>query len=366
MPNHLIFIYVCAFAGAGVLSFLLTPLSIKIALKTNFFDKPQEGTHNLHKQATPFLGGVAMFVAWLITILGGWLGFYLVKDKVFSQEILHKLAGFNNRHGALFAIIFAVGLITIIGLIDDKYKLKASTKLIGQVIASLIVVFLGDVKMIVLFNNPIWVGFTSVMWILILINAINFLDNMDGLAAGISAIAFLFFTLICAINEQFLVATLAAVCCGATVGFWFFNHTPAKIFMGDSGSHFLGMLLAVISMETTFYFTHSELPVYVHFLVPLFVLGVPLFDAVAVMFIRYYLKKPFHVGDHNHLSHRFVRMGLTRKSSVLIIHLITVVFGLSSLLILWGKIDIAVIAIAQGLMLFAIISILQYCVIKQK
>ena len=366
MSTNLIFIYIAAFVMAGVFSCLLTPLSIKLALKTNFFDKPQEGTHNLHKKATPFLGGVAMFVAWIVTIFSGWLGFYLFKDKMFSEQILKQLAGFNNRHGALISMIIAVGLITVVGLIDDRYKLKASTKLLGQIIASLIVVYFGGVKIIVFFNNPIWVGFTSVMWILVLVNAINFLDNMDGLAAGISAIAFLFFAIITAINQQFLVATLALICCGSTVGFWLFNHTPAKIFMGDSGSHFLGMLLAIISMETTFYFSHSELPVYVHFLVPLFILGVPLFDAVAVMIIRYYLKKPFHIGDHNHLSHRFVRMGLSRKSSVLIIHLITVLFGLSSLLILWGKTNIAIIAIAQGLMLFATISILQYCVIKQK
>ncbi|UDQ97717.1 MraY family glycosyltransferase [Lentisphaerota bacterium WC36G] len=366
MTINLIFIYIAAFVSATALSLILTPVSIKIALKTNFFDKPQEGTHNLHSQATPFLGGVAMFVSWLLTILVGWLTFWLFKNKMFSAEMLKELVGFNNRHGALIAIILAVGLITIIGLIDDKYKLKASTKLFGQIIASLMVVFLGGVKMIIIFNNPIWVGFTSVMWILVLINAINFLDNMDGLAAGISAIAFFFFVLISAINGQFLIATLAAICCGATVGFWFFNHTPARIFMGDSGSHFLGMLLAVISMATTFYDSNSNLPIYVHFLVPLFVLGVPLFDAVAVMIIRYKLKTPFHIGDHNHLSHRFVRMGLTRKSAVLIIHLLTVLLGLSSLLILCGKIDIAIIAIAQGLMLFAVISILQYCVIKKK
>ena len=361
-----IFLYMAAFLMAGIFSCLFTPLSIKLALKTNFFDKPQEGTHNLHTKATPFLGGVAMFIAWVATILGGCLGFWLLKKKMFSDHMLKQLAGFDNRHGALIFIVLAVGLITVIGLIDDKYKLRASTKLIGQIIAALTVVYLGNVKIIVLVNHPIWVGFTSVVWILVLVNAINFLDNMDGLAAGISAIAFLFFALIGAINGQFLVTTLAAICCGSTVGFWFFNHSPAKIFMGDSGSHFLGMLLAITSMETTFYFSHSELPVYVHFLVPLFILGVPLFDAAAVMVIRYYLKKPFHIGDHNHLSHRFVRMGLSRKSSVLIIHLITVLLGLSSLLILWGKINIAIIAITQGIMLFTIISILQYCVIKQK
>ncbi len=367
MSLKLIYLYIAAFIAAGVLSLILTPLSIKIAHKTNFFDNPQEGSHNLHQKATPFLGGVSMFIAWVMTIVGGWGAFYLFKNSIFPATMLKHLDGFSNRYSELLYIILAVGLITLIGLIDDKYKLKASTKLLGQIIASVVVVYLGDVKIILFLNHPLWVGFTSVVWILVLVNAINFLDNMDGLAAGISAIAFFFFAVISGINGQFLVTVLASICCGATSGFWLFNHSPAKIFMGDSGSHFLGMLLAIISMETTFYGVHnSELPIYVHFLVPLFILGVPLFDAAAVMVIRYYIKKPFHVGDHNHLSHRFVRMGLNRKSSVLIIHLITVLLGLSSMLILWGQLNIAIIAIAQGIMLFTIISVLQYCVIKQK
>ena len=190
-------------------------------------------------------------------------------------------------------------------------------------------------------------------------NAINFFDNMDGLAVGTIAVAMLFFTIISALNNEYFVAAFAALNCGVCCGFWIYNSNPASIFMGDSGSHFLGYLAAVVSAGTTYFdlrFSQSRFPV----LIPLLILALPLFDTFMVVVIRTLNKKPFWIGDHNHISHRFVRMGLSRKMAVMLVHLMALNIALGALPVYWGDFRTAAIILLQTVVLFSIITILQF------
>ena len=190
-------------------------------------------------------------------------------------------------------------------------------------------------------------------------NSINFFDNMDGLAVGTIAIAMGFFTVIAALNQQFFIAVFSALTCGVCCGFWFYNFNPAVIFMGDSGSHFLGYMAAVISAGVTYFgidFSLSRFPI----LMPLFILALPLFDTAMVVLIRTRNHKPFWIGDHNHISHRFVRMGLSRKQAVMLVHLMALTIGLGILPVFWGDFRTAAILVVQALLLLGIITILQF------
>ena len=181
---------------------------------------------------------------------------------------------------------------------------------------------------------------------------------MDGLACGTATIAFFFFTVAAMVNGQYFVACLGASCVGASAGFWFYNHSPASIFMGDGGSHFLAFLLAVISAKVTYYngsCSASELII----LTPLFILAVPIFDAFAVVLIRLKNKKKIYVGDHNHISHRFHHMGMDRKQAVLLVHLLCLISGLGALPLLWGDLRTCFVLLIQGVVIFLLLSLLQ-------
>jgi len=150
---------------------------------------------------------------------------------------------------------------------------------------------------------------------------------------------------------------------GAAFGFWFYNMPPATIFMGDSGSHLLGYNLAVLGTLVTYYKPDrygSPLSV----LIPLFILAIPLFDLVAIVIIRKRLGKPFYIGDHNHISHRFVKMGLSKSTAVTAVHLLVFSVGLSVLPLLWGNSMTTLVCIVQAMTILGLISILQYHVIQ--
>ena len=182
---------------------------------------------------------------------------------------------------------------------------------------------------------------------------------MDGLSVGTAAIAFVFFTAAAWCGGQFFVAALAACSAGACCGFWLFNRAPASIFMGDAGSHLVGFLLAVVSARVTYYNPEIAAAKY-SVLIPLFILAVPIFDAFAVVLIRLHNHKPFYIGDHNHISHRFVRMGLTRPQAVRIIHLLSIVAGLGAIPLLWGDARTCFVLLAQGVVILLILTLLQF------
>lgn len=357
-------LYLFVFLLGAVLSLSFTPLFQKIAEKTDFMDRPKCEDHKKHAKATPLMGGAAMFSAWILAIIMGYIAVNAFNSGTFSRDLSDNVSGVNYVGGRVFFICLGAFLATALGLIDDKFALKAGTKFFGQFLIAAIAVSFGGIKISVFFNNPVIIWCISVFWIMLLINAINFFDNMDGLAVGTVTIAMALFTAVAAMNGQYFIAVFGALTCGVCVGFWFFNHTPATIFMGDSGSHLLGYLLAVMSASVTYFsrdYSLTRFPI----LIPLFILAIPLFDAFSVVVIRLYHHKPIYVGDHNHLSHRFVKMGMSRKRAVQMVHLMALIIGLSVLPLLWGDHKIAFVILAQAMLMLLFMSLIQYAVYQE-
>ena len=358
--------YTIIIITAVVIGLFLTPLCQFLAKKFDFMDRPNSQGHKGHQKATPLLGGLAIFTTWVLTITIGLLTIKYINPREFGIPIIVKnIPGAFTVTPQIIVIIVAAFLAMLLGLIDDKWAMSAKLKLVGQITISVIVVLWGGVHLTFFIPNPIISGIITVFWIVLIINAINFFDNMDGLAAGVATIALAFFTLAATVNQQYFVASLGAAATGSALAFWFFNHNPASIFMGDSGSHFLGYILAILSIKVTYYqpnISSTHFPI----LFPLFILAIPLFDTLAVVVIRLYKKQPIYVGDHNHISHRFLHMGMSRKSAVFMVHLLSLIISLSVFPMLWGDERTIIISLIQAGTILILISTLQYSVITQK
>ena len=344
------------FSGLSVTLFL-TPLCRLLAAKTGFMDVPADN-HKGHKKSTPLLGGLAMFSAWLICLAAGICAVKYAPGEAFASIAQTHLPGIKLVSGELMMIVAGAALAVILGLIDDKFPMSASTKFAGQFLVALLAVFGGAVRFNIFPDMPALEIAATLFWFMLLMNSINFFDNMDGLAVGTIAIAMGLFAVIAALNCQYFIASFAILNCAVCCGFWFYNANPATIFMGDSGSHFLGYLAAVVSAQVTFFdksFSLSRFPI----LMPLFILALPLFDTAMVVIIRTLNKKPFWIGDHNHISHRFVRMGFSRKRAVALVHLMALTIGLGILPVFWGNFLTAAILVVQALLMLGIITFLQ-------
>jgi len=238
-----------------------------------------------------------------------------------ANAIVH---GLDRR--ALELIVLALGAvaITVLGWLDDKHELKALPKFIGQIIIAVAVA--AACKRITLFvHSDVFSYAITILWLLTVINAFNFMDNMNGLCAGLGALGAFFFALIAAAKGEYLVAITGFLMCGALLGFLPWNFPNARAFLGDAGSHLVGYLLAVMAILPHFY-TKQE-PHHLAVLAPLLVLAIPLIDLAQVSLFRTLNRKPFWIGDTNHLSHRFVRAGLSRTQAVLMLWLTAAIVG---------------------------------------
>ena len=349
-----------AFLAGAVSTLIGTPVFGWAARRLGFMDVPQ-ANHKGHGRSTPLLGGAAMFTGWIVCLGCGLAAALYSGDTLpgFSAALAMHLTGIHSTLPQLGFLALGAFLAVLLGLVDDKYALSAGVKFGGQFLIAVLAVWQGGVRVNIFLAEPALVWAASIFWIMLLMNSINFFDNMDGLAVGTIAIAMGFFTVIAALNSQFFIAVLAALSCGVCVGFWYYNANPAVIFMGDSGSHFLGYLAAVISAGVSWFgvdFSLSRFPV----LIPLFILALPLFDTGMVVLIRTCHGKPFWIGDHNHISHRFVRMGLSRRQAVLLVHLMALCVGLGMLPVFWGDFRTAAVLVAQAFLFLLVITILQF------
>jgi UDP-GlcNAc:undecaprenyl-phosphate GlcNAc-1-phosphate transferase len=344
---------------ACVLGLIMTPVCRILAFKLDFLDKPLDQDHKTHKKVTPLLGGLAICLAWLATITIGVFASRFIDTSNLSNIVIKNLKGISSVERDVIVICLGAVAIMLLGLFDDKYNMSAKVKLAFQFLIAFTVISWGGVK-ISFFIQNYYVSFAvTVFWILLVINAINFFDNMDGLAVGTATITLAFFAVAAAVNQQYYVSSFCAAGAGAALGFWFYNHSPASIFMGDSGSHFLGYLLAVSGAKVTFYnpeISVTRFPI----LIPLFILAIPLFDAFAVVVIRLIIKAPIYIGDNNHISHRFVKMGMSRKRAVFMVHLLTFVIGLSVLPLLWGEERTTIVSLIQAVTILGMVTFLQF------
>lgn len=354
--------YACAWITATLLAALLTALCRRIAPRLGLLDKPKKEAHKTHRQATPVAGGIAMCVAWMLTMAGGIATVKMANWLPADFDFV--LPGLQNIWKNLALIAAGAAIITIFGVIDDRKSMRPGKKFLLQFLVAAATAYWGPRLTLGISNQTIcWI--ITVLWIMTVINALNFFDNMDGLASGTAVIAALFLLLIASIREQHFVAMLAATTGGSALGFLFHNRPPAKIFMGDGGSHFLGYCLAVLCILTTFY-VPGESQTVTPVLIPLLVLAIPLFDAVMVVLIRWRKKQPFYVGDNRHISHRFNKLGISRAYSVLLVCLLCFISGAGAITLLWLPPTGVCVIFAQTGAMLAVVSIIQFILPRGK
>lgn len=309
----MLFSYLIIFLISFAFSFLFTPIIKSIALRYGFVAYPRDD--RWHKRPTALLGGIGIYCAALITII--FIG-------NFDKYVLGMLIGGT--------------FLLIVGLLDDKIHFTPYFKLFAQIVAGCIAVFSGIVIGLPI-SNLIVIPLT-LLWIVGVTNSFNLLDNIDGLAAGIAAIAsfMLFFSSLIFSNNPLSIYCL--VLSGAALGFLPYNFNKAKIFMGDSGSMFLGYTLAVISISGTSRHFSNFL---VTMLVPVLILSVPIFDTIFVMILRKLQGRRIFEGGKDHTSHHLVTLGLSQKNTVILLYAISVAFGLIA--VLYSKLNLFVVSV---------------------
>lgn len=306
--DNLVFALVAVLC-AGLLSFSLTPAVRVLAFKINAIDVPRD-SRRMHTHPIPRIGGLAIFLGFVITALL-----------------------FCPLSPTLVSILLGGSALVALGVLDDIHSLRPWVKLLVQIAVSLIPVFLGiRIDFIGLFSEtPLPLGFLSlpltVLWIVGLTNAVNLIDGLDGLACGVSAICCLSICAVTILNYEWQFALITAILFGACLGFLPFNSNPAKIFMGDTGSLFLGYTMSVLSVSGLFK-VHTALS----FLIPLSIFGLPLFDTLAAIVRRVaHGKSPF-AADRGHLHHKLMDMGLGQKHSVRLLYAICGILGISAVM----------------------------------
>lgn len=307
-------IYGAALVTPFVISWITLPLWSRWCIRIGLVDEP--GHRKIHERPVALAGGLAVSTALIVSMLGAFLAVQFGFTASLAGLSLEH--GFSRRAGQLGAICVGALAITVLGFFDDRHELRPLAKFAGQLLVALLVAFAG-VRITLFVDNPIFSFGVTVLWMLTLINALNFMDNMNGLCAGLGAIAAFFFGLLAAIAGQYLVAAMALLITGALTGFLPHNFPKARAFLGDAGSHLVGYLLAVLAILPHFYSPQSPRPLAV--LTPLLVLALPLADLVSVVISRTANRKPFYIGDTNHLSHRLVRLGWSKPGAVLLLWL---------------------------------------------
>jgi len=317
--------YLLALLGGFSTAFLTLPLWRNWCLKVGLVDEP--GQRKIHAAPVPLAGGLAVLTGLTLPLAGGAIAVKLDLLGINAAGLLSY--GLSRRAMELIAIVLGAFGMVALGCWDDKHELRPAAKFGGQLLIAVLVALAG-VRITLFVHNAFFSYAITVLWILTVTNALNFLDNMNGLCAGLGVVGAWCFAVIAATAGQYLVALIAFVGAGALLGFLPYNFPHASAFLGDAGSHLVGYLLAVLSILPHFY-SHKNPEVFAVFK-PLLVLAVPLVDLVWVVILRWRLGQPFYVGDNNHLSHRLVRRGWSRPRAVLFIWLLAALSGALALL----------------------------------
>lgn len=299
---------------ALVIGFLSTPIVKSFAYKLGAIDVPKD-ERRMHKVPIPRMGGLAIFLGFIISVL-------------LFVEVDDQMKG----------ILLGSVIIVVMGIIDDITPLRASLKFVIQILAALIPVYYG-VQITCVSNpnlfsdNPYWnFGWLSipitVIWIVGLTNAVNLIDGLDGLAIGVSSISALTMLAIAILVAEPQVAVIMAALVGACIGFMPYNMNPAKIFMGDTGSTFLGYILACITIQGLFKFYAV-----ISFVVPFLILGLPIFDTMFAIIRRISHGQNPMAPDRSHVHHRLIDMGLNQKQAVAVLYVISAILGLSAVVL---------------------------------
>ncbi len=288
-------------------SIVLSPLLIYLARRVNLVDIPGKSPHKLHDRPTPLAGGTVLMICLvlLISLFGLW------------------------KESFIRSLLLSAGVIFVFGLLDDARGLSALPKLIGQSVASIMLIASG---VSVHFIESLQFSFLSpgvmkwldmaftLFWLIGITNAMNMIDSMDGLAAGLSAITFLFFLPVTIAAGQVYLTAISVILLGICVGLYFFNITPAQLFLGDSGAQTLGFIVAAIAMA----YTPVGLPPATSWFVPILLLAIPIFDTTLVTVSRLRRRLPVYKANRDHTYHRLVALGLSPLRAVITIQIIAI------------------------------------------
>ncbi|KAB2332656.1 glycosyltransferase family 4 protein [Bacillus mesophilum] len=300
-----------------IASIIITPFVKKLAIRIGAVDKPNQ--RKVHQKIMPRLGGLAIYISFIIGLL------VLRPDDALTWPIVI---------GSL--------IIIITGVLDDLVELSAKYKLLGQIAAAVVVILGGvqleyiTVPLIGELNFGIFSIPLTLIWIVGITNAINLIDGLDGLAAGVSSIALITISGMAIIKGDPFVVSIGFIVLGSTLGFLLYNFHPAKIFMGDTGALFLGYMIAVLSLLGFKNITMISL------IIPVIILGVPISDTFFAIIRRIVNKQPLSAPDKSHLHHCLLRLGFSHSQTVLLIYAMAAMFGLAAIILsqatVWGAI----------------------------
>ena len=323
MPN-----YIWAFLLALLVALIATPAVIELAAKTGAMDAPD--ARKVHKGPMPRIGGLAIYVGFMAAMA------FMLDFAQLPAEIANGMVG----------LLLGATIIVIIGLIDDYKNLPAKVKLVGQILAACVVVYF-DVRIDVItdpFGDYLYLEYlaapATIFWIVGLTNTVNLIDGLDGLAAGVSTIASITIMLVALQENVMIVALVTASLAGAALGFLKYNFNPARIFMGDTGSMFLGFVLATISVIGAVKCTAT-----IALIVPILALGLPIMDTTFAIIRRYRGGVPIFKPDKGHLHHRLLDLGFSQRQAVLLMYVISALLGLSAVVLneVSGGMSIAIV-----------------------
>lgn len=323
------------------ISLVMVAVVRRWAERLGLMDRP--GVRKVHSHPIPLGGGIGIWFAVLLTFLCGGTTVWLLSQNMLGdlrtsmnipEDVAVYFPGMVYRFGQMLGLLVAGTVLMILGLADDRYGLKWQIRLGVEFAVAAFVVF-GLGMQLTAFLPWNWIaGVISVVWIVALVNSFNMLDNMDGLSGGVAAIAATMLAIMLLstpAQPQIFVAAMLLVLVGGLLGFLVHNWPPAKIFMGDAGSYFVGFWIACCTLLATYAGSKTSQPHAI--LAPIFVLAIPLYDMISVIIIRVSEGRSPFEGDKRHFSHRLVEMGLTKKQAVLTIYLATATCGLGALLL---------------------------------
>lgn len=321
------FEYLITFVLAFIIAFSATPIARRLAIKVGAVDIPKDD-RRMHKKPIALMGGAAIIAGFVISVLFDTLS----SSRIFSpgKELLGLMTG--------------VAIISVMGILDDIRTLNYKLKLLFQITAALSVVLISGTRIMSITNPFVSEGISyfsplisyplTILWIVGITNAINLIDGLDGLAAGVASISSLSLFFVSILSPEMnlpltvYTAVITAALAGSTLGFLPFNFNPAKIFMGETGSAFLGFTLGVISIQGTLK-SYAAISI----TIPLLVLGLPLFDTIFAIFRRIQSGKSIMQADRGHLHHRLMDMGLSQRQSVVIMYTASAALGLCAIVL---------------------------------
>ena len=361
--------------GSFALSVILTTVARKLAVSTGLVAQPVENRY--HQSVVPLGGGIGIFGTISIIILAAiaivkflavpgyldWLG----------QSVTIHTSGFVSKISQLLIVLLVVIVLFALGLWDDKKYLGPFFKLAVQFAVAIVAAFFADIRVELFIESKIITSLLSAVWIVLIINVFNFLDNMDGASAGIAVIASCILFAASAISAaisgqdfQVFIGGLALVFIGTLLGFLVFNFPPAKIFMGDAGSLVVGFFVALLTLRSTYYYHEAQSGQWYAVFMPLVVMAVPLYDFISVTGLRIKQGKSPFIGDTQHFSHRLKRHGLSDTQTVLTLYLATLCTGLGAIFLYQVNLVGAILIFIQTVMVLCIIAVFETTVENDK